>query len=316
MAPTPQAVAHQTQREALAAATARAVLATWSEVDPNAVARSWAYLLDRVTAIVQAGQLTAARQTTDYMYSLLGPEAVAVAPEAFATQAPDGLLLAGSLALAIPATLGAINAGAKPVEAMARGAALLDMISRTVVADTGRQADQVAMVATPAVTSYVRVLELPSCARCIILAGREYGVSKGFLRHPRCDCSMEPVTLTHKPTPILPDDVVAKMSPEQRRKVFGEAGAKAIGDGADISAVVNARKGMATVERHGHKIRATTEGVSSRGHAGRQLGNFAKEKGKRYRTSQSPRLMPEEIYKQADDREHAIRLLRKNGYIY
>src|SRR5690606_9551284 len=122
------------------------------------------------------------------------------------------------------------------------------------------------------------------------LAGREYGVSTGFLRHPRCDCTMEPVTRKNRPTPPDPQDLFESMSPEQRRKVFGEAGARAIEDGANIASVVNARKSMAKVEMFGRTVQATYVGTGPR---------------KRRRP---PRLMPEEIYKIADSREEAIRL--------
>jgi len=180
---------------------------------------------------------------------------------------------------------------------MARGAVFLDMVVRTVIADTGRQADQAAMVANRNVIAYVRVVELPACSRCLILAGREYGVSTGFLRHPRCDCTMEPVTRKNRPTPLDAEDLFDSMTPAQRRKVFGEAGTKAIEDGARISSVVNARKSMAQVEMHGETVHVTYAGTGSR------------------KKKRPPRLMPEEIYKQAESREHAIRLLYKNGYL-
>src|SRR5690606_36641107 len=128
--------------------------------------------------------------------------------------------------------------------AMARVGAWLDMVVRTVVSDTGRQADQVAMVANRNVIAYVRVVEMPACSRCIILAGREYGTSSGFLRHPRCDCTMEPVTRKHRPMPLVAEEIYESMDEAQRRKVFGEAGVKAIEDGARISSVVNARRRM------------------------------------------------------------------------
>ncbi|MFE9381784.1 hypothetical protein ACFYMO_00885 [Streptomyces sp. NPDC007025] len=166
------------------------------------------------------------------------------------------------------------------------------------MADTGRQADQAAMVANRGVTSYVRVVELPACSRCIILAGREYGVSSGFLRHPRCDCTMQPVTRRSRPTPLDAHDLFESMSPAQRRKTFGEAGTKAVEDGASVSAVVNARKGMDRVEMFGRTAQVTRTGTGSR------------------RRKRPPRLMPEEIYRLADgDRNHAIRLLYKNGYL-
>jgi hypothetical protein len=246
--------------------------------------------------MVQAGQITAASQANTYMRELLGfgPE---VDPDAFASQTPDGRNLMGLLARAIPTSIRSRAAGVSPRAAMARGAAFLDLVARTVVADTGRQADQAAMVGNVKVTSYVRVVELPACARCIVLAGREYSVSQGFLRHPRCDCTMEPVTKKRSGFVLDAQDMFDGMSPDQRRKVFGEAGSKAISDGANIYSVVNARKAMAQVEMFGQKVQVTYTGTGSR------------------KKKRPPRLMPEEIYRQAETREQAIRLLYKNGYL-
>lgn len=297
---SPRARRHQEQRAALATATARAVLAEWSKVRPEDVARDWARLLPRVTAMVQAGQLHAAEGTHTFMRELLGPDAEnapEVVPEQFASQTPDGRNLMGLLARAIPTALRSLSRGESPRTAMARGAAFLDLSTRTVIGDTGRQADQAAMVSNRKVTSYVRVVELPACSRCIILAGREYGVSAGFLRHPRCDCTMEPVTRKHTPTPLDAQDLFESMTADQRRKVFGETGTQAIEDGARISSVVNARKSMDVVEMHGREVQVTYTGTGSR------------------KKKRPPRLMPEEIYRQAESREQAIRLLYKNGYL-
>jgi hypothetical protein len=247
--------------------------------------------------MVQAGQFRAADMSNDYMRELLGHLEAEVIPEQFARQTPDGRNLMGLLARAIPTALWRRDQGDNKRTAMARAGAFLSMVTRTVIADTGRQADQAAMVGNRQVTSYVRVVELPACARCIILAGREYSVSTGFQRHPNCDCTMEPVTKRKAGYTLDAKDMYDRMSPEQRRKVFGEAGARAIDDGANIYSVVNARKHMAKVEMFGRQVQVTYTGTGSK------------------RKKRPPRLMPEEIYKQAEDRNHAIRLLYKNGYL-
>jgi hypothetical protein len=224
---------HQVSRAALAEATARAVLAEWAKVSPDAVARDWARILPKVTEYVMAGQLHAAQGSHTFMRELLGVYAgPKINPQQFASQTPDGRDAWKLIAGAIPRSIGAQRQGFSPRAAMARGAAFLDMIIRTVVSDTGRQADQAAMVANRNVVGYVRVVEMPACSRCIILAGREYNVSSGFLRHPRCDCAMEPVTRKHRPETLDARDLFDSMTPAQRHKTFGEAGAKAIEDGA------------------------------------------------------------------------------------
>jgi hypothetical protein len=227
-----------------------------------------------------------------------------------------GRPLAAVLMAPMWAALRLVTQGKPVVPAMAQGQALLDAIVRTAVADAGRAADQVGMVARKEVTTYVRVTEGGACSRCIILAGIEVGgVSTAFLRHPRCQCGMEPVTDTHRPKPTDPKKIFDAMSLAQRKKTFGEDGAKAIEEGADIAQVVNARRGMKTANVYGRQLLITSEGVTRRGVAGQALKNFEKVPGVRYRVSKSPRLMPEEIFRIADDREHAVRLLRLNSFI-
>jgi hypothetical protein len=215
-----------------------------------------------------------------------------------------------------------VTQGVPVLQAMARGQALLDLVVRTSVADAGRAADSVGMMARPAVTSYVRVVESGACSRCVVLAGREYGVSTGFARHPRCHCGMEPVTREHRPNPTSPQAVYDAMSDAERKRTFGEAAVKAIDAGADIGFVVNARRGMATATAFGRTVQATSEQT--------QRGTFRRREFQRLQAEgaipssrsirgfrpEAARLMPEEIFRQADDREHAVRLLRRYGYIF
>lgn len=304
--PSQTAQEHQVQREALAASTARLAVRLWRDIDVHALSADWTRKVHRVAALVAAGQLEAARLADPYLAQLLEDAQAAgeVNAEALAGVASDGRDLVELLMYPLWTCLRALARGASLLVSLASGEALLDLLARTMVADAGRAADLVAMAARPAVTSYVRVVELPACARCIILAGREYGLSTGFQRHPRCDCTMEPVTKNYRPDPVDAKDVFDSMSPAQRRKVFGEAGTKAIEAGADVAQVVNARRGMTTATRYGRPVLATTEGQTKRGLTRSRRRNGA------------PRLMPEEILRIAgDDREEAIRLLTRNGYI-
>ncbi|WP_432589947.1 hypothetical protein ABVG11_34295 [Streptomyces sp. HD1123-B1] len=322
MSPGPGAAAleHQEQRAKLAAATGRAAGRAWQQVGVEDIRGGWTAQMPRVLAVVSGAQLAAAQTSEPYLQRTLGDdderaESDQLVPEALAGVAPDGRGLAELLMYPVWSTLHAITQGLSIAAALATGRTLLDLLVRTVVADTGRAADLLAMILRPAVTSYVRVVELPACARCIILAGREYGLSEEFRRHPRCDCTMAPVTRTHRPDPVDAGDVYQQMTPEQRHKVFGAAAVKALADGADITQVVNARRGMTTATRYGRKIQATTEGITRRGIAGQRRTKFERRTDARYATAKAPRLMPEEIYRLADDRAHAVRLLRRNGYI-
>ncbi|MFJ4907715.1 hypothetical protein ACIQCR_24630 [Streptomyces sp. NPDC093249] len=312
MSPSAEAVDHQRARERVSEAAAHAVQELWRRVDPQAVRPSWLALLARVLAVVSGGQLAAARATDPWLYALLEPTgeedtAGTLVAEMFAGVTGAGAPLAEALLAPMWTTLAELSRNVPVTHAMARGSAVLDIVARTAIADAGRAADSVGMAARPAVTSYVRVVESGACNRCIVLAGLESSVSTAFARHPRCHCGMEPVTREHRPEPVDAKDVFDTMTAAEKKRTFGEAAVKAIEDGADIAQVVNARRGMSSAVVYGQKILTTPAGTTRRGIAGQRAA--------RTRGGQ-PRLMPEEIYRQADgDRDHAVRLLRLHGYI-
>lgn len=321
MSASPLAIAHATARIRLALAAARAAKGAWRQIDRDAPGPSWLGVLGPVIAAVAGAQLAAAQGTDPWLTRLLGhdpdqPDSDRLNPASLAGITGDGIPLVQALQVPMWTALRLVTRGVPVVQAMARGQMLLDLMVRTAVADAGRAADTVGMGVRPAVTSYIRVVESGACSRCLILAGKEYGISTGFARHPRCHCGMEPVTKDHRPEAILPEDVYKDMSATERKRTFGEAAVKAIDEGADIGLVVNARRGMATATVFGRTVQATTEGVTSRGIAGKRLQELQKVPGQRYRVSQTPRLMPEQIFRLADDREHAVRLLRQHAYIF
>ncbi|MGW1278024.1 VG15 protein [Streptomyces tsukubensis] len=324
MSPSAEAVDHQRARERVSEAAARAVQDLWRQVDPEAIRPSWIALLARALAVVAGGQLATARATDPWLYALLEPTseedaAGRIVPELFAGVTGAGAPLAEALLAPLWTTLAEVTRDVPVAHAMARGGTVLDIVTRTAIADAGRAADSVGMTARRAVTSYVRVVESGACNRCILLAGREYGVSKAFARHPRCHCGMEPVTREHRPTPVDAKGIFDKMTAAEKKRTFGEAAVKAIEDGADIAQVVNARRGMSSAVVYGQKILKTSEGTTRRGIAGQRLRRHDTASGQRAGArarSTRPRLMPEEIYRQADgDRDHALRLLRLHGYI-
>lgn len=303
------AVAHATARIRLATAAARAARGAWRKVDRDNPVPSWVGLLGPVIAAVAGAQLAAGQSTEPWLMRLLGQDPDQAAsdrldPMSLAGITGDGTPLVQALQVPMWTAMQLLGKGVPIAQAMASGNALLDLMVRTAVADAGRAADQVGMVTRPAVTSYIRVVEAGACSRCIVLAGREYGTSSGFARHPRCHCGMEPVTRDHRPKAQDPQKVFDDMSATQRKAAFGEAGAKAIDEGADIGQVVNARRGMATATVFGRSVQATTEGTTKRGLAAKSV------------PANSPRLMPEEIFRQSDDRDQQIRLLRLHGYLF
>lgn len=157
-----------------------------------------------------------------------------------------------------------------------------DTLVLALVQDAGRTAASVDMGRRPAITGYVRSLNLPSCSRCAVLAGRVYRYSTGFQRHPRCDCLMTMTTeaigkdLVLDPTDAIRDGKINGLS---------KADKEALDMGADLGQVVNVRRKK----------------------SGLVIGSSVIERG--------GRLTPQGIQRIASDRAQAVELLRANGYI-
>jgi hypothetical protein len=187
-----------------------------------------------------------------------------------------------------------------------------------------------------------------ACGRCAVLAGRWYRYDAAFERHPHCLCGQIPA-----PEDLAGDALTDpklyfdSISEAEQDRAFTKAGAQAIRDGADVSQVVNARRGAAglsapgrltaaekkllngggRLERtdlYGRALFITREGTTKRGVYGgysiREEGAVASREmrgGKLITRSRArtPRLMPESIYEIAADREDAIRLLTRYGYV-
>ncbi len=186
------ALAHYRARQRLAVAAATAGARVWRQVDAGRVVASWRLLLPQLLVVLVGAQQAAAPAADAYTDEVLGEQGVDFDPvgrvdaTAFAGLASDGRDLDSLLMSPAFAVLTAVGSGAAQGRALAGGLASLDMIARTQVADAGRAADQVAIVARPQVTGYVRMMVGRTCSRCAILAGRRYAYNAGFARHPRC----------------------------------------------------------------------------------------------------------------------------------
>lgn len=286
-----------------------------------------------IVAAVAEGQLTVADAAQAYIAAQMaaqGGSAVAEATlvaAAFAGIAPDGGPLETLLYLPAIGVRRRLAAGMLPDEAMLGGLADMARYASTAVADTARSADQVAMTANPSCVAYVRVVQLPACSRCIVLSGRMYSRSEGFLRHPNCDCQTLPLKEKDWPSVPSPQELFDRMPESEQRRVFTVAGADAIRQGADVGQVVNARRGMQTTHLAGRTLQTTSEGATRRGLYGSRMrragGEFARFPGQRYGQATStrytrvttPRLMPEEILRISDNRAEQLRLLRRYGYV-
>ena len=169
-----------------------------------------------------------------------------------------------------------------------------DRIVRTQLSDVARSAEAVARTVEPAATHYVRALSLPSCGRCVVLAGKPSRSDVAFQRHPRCDCRSVPTSERLAGRMATdPRDAYEQMTQAERDRAFTAAGAEAIGLGADVGQVVNARRGITTATVGGRTVSTTISNAS----VGR------------------PRLMPESILQVADSKPDAVRMLRTYGYL-
>lgn len=272
----------------------------WRRINPQDLSGSWVRSIAGLQPAIEEIQYQAAVLGAGYGASTLAAQGTYSAPSSFvnpsgfAGSAPDGRSLSGLLYSPVTQVKAAIAGGAQPVAALRTGREVLDRNVQTMVADTGRAAASVDIAARPK-TGYVRMLTLPSCPRCVILAGKFFRWNAGFRRHPRCDCRHIPSTENIAGDVTTdPYEYFRSLDAEAQDKAFGKPAAAAIRDGADIFQVVNADRGT----KPGGLI--TTEGTSRRGNFGR---------------GRPPRLTPEGIYSQGLPRDETLRLLERNGYI-
>lgn len=191
-------------------------------------------------------------------------------------------IAAATVARVVPAALLTAAVDVVGMVEAAATAQAFDRLVATLVNDAGRTAATVDIARRPAVTGHVRSLNLPSCSRCVVLAGRVYRHSEGFLRHPLCDCLMTPTTiaagrdLVTDPADALERGMVRGLS---------KGDLDAIDAGADLGQVVNVR-------RKG---------------AGVTVGSSVIERG--------GRLTPQGVMRVASDRPQQVELLRRFGYL-
>lgn len=287
---------------------ATAVEKLWGQVDPSAISETWEPLIPRAVEIVTAGQVAAATMTTDYVSGSVRRQDVE--PDPVGRVDPLAFVSSGiGPGLVFPAIRAKqrIALGMPIGDAMLSGRFQALTFAATSVADAGKLSTQVAVTNDRAVTGYTRVVNVPACGRCIVLAGKFYKHNQGFQRHPRCDC-------VHQPTTLHPERAEAEalaerqrlvdgMSGPDKRRAFTNDGARAVDDGADISQVVNSRSGMATPG-----AQTTTADTNLR---------YARARERGVRTGQvGDRLSVQGIYAEAgDSRDRAIELLFQHGYI-
>jgi hypothetical protein len=304
--PPDVAKAHADSRLLLVQAAADHASDAWAGVDPDHIVESWTEQLPEVMAVTQGAQLAAAKDADPYLDDVLGAEGLSteavsgIAPAAFVGDSSGGELVS-ALYQPVISSLLSIGQGARVGDALAHGRETLRTIVRTQVADAGRNADQVSMIAHPSVDGYVRAVVGPTCSRCTVLAGRFYRWNTGFQRHPRCDCVHLPAKQAKAAGLVQdPHALYESLSARERSRAgWSEADQRALADGADIFQVTNAHRGVYVAGGR----RFTTEGTTKRGFARHRLG-----KG-------TPRLTPAQIYADAETRDEALQELYRNGYL-
>jgi hypothetical protein len=295
--------AHYQASQEIVRVTAEQTQELWQDLVAETVIQQWMEFLAAAVQLLTRGQLAAATLAMPYLRQVAAAQAATapldamVVASAFAGVAADGRALASLLMQPALRTAGLLARGADDQTALRSGLASLTRIVATEIPDAGRSAVSVGMVANRRYTSYLRMLRLPSCGRCIVLAGRQYSWSEGFARHDRCDCYHLPIV--HNGTEQLPGEtprqVFDRMTRQQQDDAFGRDAAEAIRAGGDISQVVNARRGVSVAG--GREF--TTSGTSRRGRAAGQA-----------------RLTPAQIIRDAaGNRDAAVEQLRRFGYI-
>ncbi|TWP47425.1 hypothetical protein FKR81_32450 [Lentzea tibetensis] len=295
--------------------------AAWQQLGNGDLFAVWTgEVRPQVVATIDQAQAETAALAPLYVAAVLATAGSISAPVAalvtvaFAGVAANGLPLGLVVDFAFRRYQQALAAGMPPSEARAIGLARLLTYVSTETADAGRLAHAAAALAEPEIAGYERIVALPACGRCILLAGRLYLYSTGFLRHPRCDCQIKPVTWKQwrddRPR-NHPRALFDAMTPAQQNKAFGVGDAEAIRAGADISRVVNARRNAVYVAgSHEYTREATT--VRGIGH---QLGELGKQPGRRYQSARTPRPTAAQLVNTARDRDELITQLRRFGYL-
>lgn len=238
--------------------------------------------------------------------ALAAQQAAAAVPAMLAEQG----ISAATAASAVASSLAGYTAAGYSLATAIQGAQTAGMLALMVaseIQDAGRNGAFLGAVVRPSVTGYVRMLNPPSCSRCVVLAGKFFALNQGFERHPSCDCRHIPTSEDSGDLTTNPSTYFDSLTAAEQDRIFTKAGAQAIRDGADIGQVVNARRGMSKGQVFGREMWHTLESVTRRSQWRRNGQSAARR---------PYRLMPESIYALAQgDRDEALRLLQVYGYI-
>ena len=315
------------QRTEIRAALA-AVTRLWRRMGPD-FDRSYARVEPDLLRVLFTAQERIADGALAYVPAILKDDADPVYESTgsrFVGVAGDGLPVASLAYGSVIQAKQAVASGLDVASALTQGSRHLTQSIGTMLSDTGRAAEKVSGGAHR-VKLWTRMLNPPSCGRCVILAGRTSRQSEAFNRHPGCDCRNVPSTEdTGEDSRTDPHAYLSELSSTEQDRVLGsKANGQAFRDGADMNQLINAYRKSGAVrpgQIHGVNIKYTREGTTRRGHAYWQMSQaqYVKEQGvfrdgSKYFRLKSPRLMPESIYQIAKDQADAKRLLKLYGWV-
>ncbi len=277
----------------MAATTVSAASKLWRRVGSEFQAGWWS-VRPEMLAVVTAGRSATVSVALPYTGAVLEetgqvhtPVGV-LRPSRFLETAPNGRLVGDVLDDTVIHAKSAVKGGATVAEALASAGSWLSGTLLTMLADTRRDVYGADMIRRPTLAGYTRMLNAPSCSRCVVLAGKWFRWNQGFQRHPRCDClhipSNENVAGDFTTDP---DAYFGSLSKAEQDRVFTKSGARAIRDGADIYRVENVRL--------------------------RGLSSSKSRQAIKYGTP--TRVTVDDIYRTAGTRANAMRMLEREGYV-
>ncbi|WP_159944800.1 MULTISPECIES: hypothetical protein [unclassified Nocardiopsis] len=234
------------------------LLLLWEEINPyQSIEAQWSQVRERAAEALADAQRDVALLALAYLAAHADALEVPDAPgvpvlnieAAVVGRSQTGRDLLDVLDHAQLAARSFIWGGMAPDAAWARSRSILERTVSTEVGDAAREVMNTGVALDDRITGYERLVTLPACDRCLVLAGRFYRYTEGFARHPRCEgCVHVPTyhvpglgVIGGVPAEHNPDDLAASLSPEERRAVFGPEGAEAIESGAGVSPVVQGR---------------------------------------------------------------------------
>ena len=296
---------YQEQRKFSTVAAAQ-IKGLWAGVGQDFDA-DWYPRIAQAAAVLKVSQAAAAVTSAAYTPALMfetGVEAAPagdIVPGAFVGVNRYGQAVEDTLAGATTTAKNYVGRGYSPTAARDMASNWLTAMTLTVVADTGRSAVSADIAQRPTLTGYVRMLNGPSCSRCIVLAGKWFRWNEGFQRHPQCDCRH--IAAKHESWAQSegfvtdPYESFNGLDSAAQDRTFGAADAQAIRDGGDIYRVANIR---------------------TRGLADDVLKNTAgRNRGRQSRLYNTPsRMTVDDIYAVAgNDRAMAVSLMEREGFI-